>query len=188
MAPIQWITVGKFGRPHGTRGEVRFWLYNEDSEILDVDLELTVGEGDSAQTVVVDSLRFGDRFAILALQGVRRRDQVEPFRNLEAKVPRDILPEPDDDEFYQADMIGAEVLLRIGPGEETVPYGTVETFWTQPHHDIMVVRGAKRGRVLVPMIGQAIESVDVARRVIIVQPEEQWAPAEESDGDDGATS
>ena len=29
------IAIGRFGRPHGTRGELRLWAYNPESELFE---------------------------------------------------------------------------------------------------------------------------------------------------------
>jgi 16S rRNA processing protein RimM len=175
MASTDLITVGKFGRPHGTRGEVRLWLYNEESEVVDIGLELTVGmDGDSEQ-LHIRSIRFAERFAIVELFGIRSREAAQRLRNLEVHVPRSILPEAEEGSFYQADVIGAQVLIRTKSGEASRALGRVEKFWTQSHHDIMVVRTADKKRVLVPLIGRAVETVDVEAATVVLHPADEWA-------------
>ena len=39
----------------------------------------------------------------------RTREQAEALRGLRLYIPRDVLPEPDEDEFYVTDLIGMEV-------------------------------------------------------------------------------
>jgi 16S rRNA processing protein RimM len=175
MALTDLITVGKFGRPHGTRGEVRLWLYNTESEVVDADLELTVGPVDGSEQFHIRSIRFADRFAIVELHGIRSRAAAQRLRNLEAHVPRSILPDAEEGSFYQADVIGARVLIRCESGGAARPLGRVETFWTQSHHDIMVVRTVEKKRVLVPVIGRAVEAVDVEGAVVTLHPADEWA-------------
>ena len=40
----EWITCGRFGRPHGVKGEVRLWGYNQHTDLLDEGMCFYVGQ------------------------------------------------------------------------------------------------------------------------------------------------
>ena len=47
--------------------------------------------------------------AVIAFEGVRDRDAAEALKGVELFVDRAALPQPDEDEFYHADLLGLEV-------------------------------------------------------------------------------
>ena len=62
------------------------------------------------------SIRGG--MVIATLEGVADRNAAEALKGLRLYVPKDALPEPDEDEFYHADLLGLEVVQeerRSGP-------------------------------------------------------------------------
>jgi 16S rRNA processing protein RimM len=46
---------------------------------------------------------------VVRAKEVETREQAEALRGLRLYIPRDVLPEPDEDEFYVADLVGMEV-------------------------------------------------------------------------------
>ena len=51
---------------------------------------------------------------IARLSGVADRDRAEALRGLRLYLPRAALPPPEDEEYYHADLIGLEAVLRDG--------------------------------------------------------------------------
>jgi 16S rRNA processing protein RimM len=171
------ITIGKFGRPHGVRGEIRFFAYNPDSALLTDGTELHLEDG---SVVEIENIRSAARFEIVKLHGVDDRDDAEAFRNQEAGVLRDAFPEPDPDEFYLVDLIGFEVYGRRAPEDELDVVGKVDGFLEGTSTEVMAVTGPRlRGRLLVPMIDDALEEIDLENERVVLQPFDDWAVPDE---------
>ena len=64
--------------------------------------------GDRRFDIGVEAVRGG--MVIAALGGVADRDAAEALKGLRLYVSKDALPEPDEDEFYHADLLGLEVM------------------------------------------------------------------------------
>lgn len=173
------VVIGKFGRPHGVKGEVRFFLYNPDSELLQPDLELSL-QGSSVATVTVATVRRADKFAILTLVGFQGREAAERVRNAEASVPRATLPEPDPDEFYLVDAVGFELLAAKTAGAEPTTLGTLKGWLDIGPTDIMAVTGPDiRGRMLIPYADHTVDRIDFDEGRIYLHPLDTWAPGDE---------
>nr|WP_220790432.1 ribosome maturation factor RimM [Gluconacetobacter takamatsuzukensis] len=99
--------MGVVGRPHGVRGLVRVHSYAAVPEDLTAYGTLTDDRGQAW------TLRWrGDGIAELrdaAGQAVASREAAQALVNRRLYIPRASLPEPDQDEFYFADLIGLPV-------------------------------------------------------------------------------
>lgn len=171
------IAIGKFGRPHGTHGELRLWTYNPESALFERKINgFVVGE-EGEQKVTIKSIRWADRFAIVKLSGVFRRDMAEPFRNLELFVLRGDLPEPDEDEFYLVDALGWPVLLTHG--EELVEIGSVAGFMDAGASDVLRValsEDAEKESLLVPILDEIVLEMNPDSARVVLAGLDGWAP------------
>ena len=110
MTAPRLIMVAKADGAFGVRGEIRLTAFTEDPGALlrygtlrreDGSLGLTL----SAGRVVKDGV-------IARAAEVETREQAQALRGLRLYVDRAILPEPDEDEYYLADLIG---LAAVSP-------------------------------------------------------------------------
>lgn len=170
------IAIAKFGRPHGTRGEVRLWPYNPDSELYHTPrihgwARDTSGE---LRAIVITALRWSDRFAIARLEGVTSREDAELLINQEYVVDRAAFPELGDDELYLVDTIGWPVFIHHEGARWHV--GQVEGYAETGAQDIMrVTLLGGEGSWLVPMLDHCLEELAPERKRVILAPLTSWA-------------
>ncbi len=164
MGESDWIPVAKLGRPHGVRGEMRAWPFDEGSEILmDVD-EIRIEAGD--RRFKVRGCRVSNHALLLALDGINGRDEAQRLTGCIISVPVSSLPELEEDEFYHHALIGFEVL---GEGERL---GVLEEIHDTGGHDTLVVRDREAGvEVMIPFVDGMVEVDMEARRLIVTPPE-----------------
>jgi len=108
----------------------------------------------------IEAVRGG--MVIAALNGVADRNAAEALKGLRLYVSKDALPEPDEDEFYHADLLGLEV-VQDG---ETI--GTVRAIIPAGAGDVLEIdRGPRQETLLVPDIdiGAGRLTVDPPRAV-----------------------
>lgn len=162
-----WVPLAEVARPHGVRGEVRLKLYNADSDLLleldEVLLRLTNGE---EFEVSVDAARRADQAILVKLHSVDDRDRADAIRGALVCARREDFPAADDDEFYAADVIGAEAWLcaSAANGEQDRVVGTVLDYRSYPSVDIFEVKTTEGITYEVPVVASYVDRVDAAAK------------------------
>ena len=147
--------AGRVGRPHGLDGS--FHVVAADAELL---------HGRSAVFVAGVSRDISRRAGtednpIFRLAGSSSRDDAEALRGEELTVPReDVELEPD--EYWASDLAGCAVV------DGDVEVGFVRRMSALPSCEVLEVDRPDGSELLVPMVRDAIRSVDVAARRIDV--------------------
>ncbi len=186
-SPPERVAIGKLGRPHGIRGEIRLFLFNPNSEALRPGLHATVRMPDGTATdVVVDQARYAKKFVILKLQGLSGREDADALKHGQLEIDYDDLPELDDDAFYYLDLVGASVFEApevdtIDLDDDAQPLGTVDRFFETGANDVMVVDRGEQKDLFVPLVEHAVALLDLDAHQVILQPLETWT-APDTDG------
>ncbi len=157
------VCVGVVGAPHGIRGEVR--IKSHTAVPLDISAygPLTTEDG---RTVRIRKARLAKDMVIATLDGVNDRNAVETLKNQRLYIDRDKLPEPDEDEWYYADLIGLDVR---DTDAETI--GTVLAVQDFGGGELLEVRlSGTPGTVLVPFSRAAVPVVDVGGGFVVIDP------------------
>jgi 16S rRNA processing protein RimM len=152
------ISVGRVGRPHGLDGS--FHVTQPRERVLQAARTLIL-EGSEVAIVRHDGTAARP---ILRLQGVGTRERVEALRGTDLWVPRDAAPPLEEDEWLAEDLVGCRVVdgdLVVGVVARLLPYPSCELLEVQRPE-----AGAKA--LLVPLISDAVRTVDVAAQVIDV--------------------
>ncbi|HYP58287.1 MAG TPA: ribosome maturation factor RimM [Beijerinckia sp.] len=161
------ILVGRFGAPHGVRGELRLKSFTSDPRAIGAYKPLFDAEG--ARQFTIASLRLvkGDML-VAQVDGVTSRDSAAALTNLELFVPRAALPEAAEEEFYLADLIG----LDVSDAGETI--GQIIDVLNFGGGDILeIARGEGGETLLLPFTKEVVPVVDLkGRRVSVVLPDE----------------
>ena len=179
------VLVARFGAAHGVRGEIRLWSFTGDP-LASADYD-PLETKDGKRQFVIDTLRPNKDFLVARIDGVGDRNAAEALRNVELYLPRERLPEIDeDDTWYYADLVG---LAAVAPDGTDV--GTVAAVYNFGAGDIVEIAPASGGKtLLLPFTEAVVPEVDVkAKRIVVVLPEEIEVreavdPAEPSEGRD----
>ena len=164
------VVVGRIEAPYGVRGWLRVRSYTDPPENLadyrpwhlQVDGS---GDGSWREVCLRDVRPHGEGFRC-SIKGVSDRDAAARWRGALVAVTENILPAPEEDEYYWRDLIGLAVTTEAG-----VDLGRVETLMATGANDALVVRDGERER-LIPFIAQVAREVDLERGVILVD----WDP------------
>jgi 16S rRNA processing protein RimM len=157
------ILIAEIGAAHGVRGEVRVKALTADPA--------SVGDygplhDDRGRTYVVASLRpLKDDMLVVRFEGVADRTAAEKLTRIKLYVDRSVLPEPDEDEFYHADLIGLAVETV---GGETI--GRVMAVMDFGAGDLLEVEREHGKSVFVPFTRAVVPTVDLAGGRLVVEP------------------
>jgi len=189
------VVMGRVLAPFGIKGWLKVEPWCEQPEQLLGHSAWWLGRnGEWRNVKVLESAQHG-AFLIARLEGCNDRDQAMAWRGCEVALPREALPAAAEDEYYQADLIGLEVVnLR---GERL---GEVAGLFSNGAHEVMRIAPVvtpkpapdpratldpkarlepnaatrRAGERLVPWITAVVRTVDIAGRRIEVDWELDW--------------
>jgi 16S rRNA processing protein RimM len=145
------VVAGRVGRPHGLDGS--FHVEAAVAGLLIRGREVVVA---GRRAAIERRAGTGER-PILRLAGWADRDAATGLRGAELLVPRAEAPPLEEDEFYAADLVGC----RVSDGPAAV--GEVRALVALPSCEALEVdRGAGAEPLLVPLVRDAVRSVDIA--------------------------
>lgn len=160
------VVIAQIGRPHGIRGALRARPTGPTLTALPSGCPLTVRPPDgSSQTVTLERVTPAGADVLLQLAGVSTRTEAGAFRNALVLVPTELLPAPEEDEFYVRDLIGCVVHV----GDHAV--GRVVAVDPGPANDVLQVApdAADGPPLLLPFTRDAVTALDLATRRIRVR-------------------
>lgn len=177
------IAIGKLGRPHGIRGEIRLFLFNPETPTLTEGLTGCISREDAPDVeVTVEKLRYTDRFVITKFAGIDDRGEADELKHGHLEVDFEDLPEPAEDEFYYVELVGAPVYVAEredgDPPGDGEPIGVVERFFATGANDVMVVDREDHEALYVPLVEHAVVLLDFRDHRVVLQPLEIWAPVD----------
>ncbi len=192
-SPDDLVCLARIVAAHGVRGEVVLKSYCERPENVAAYGPLFDETGERVIEIV--GLRLAKKGVVARLKGIEDRNAAEALKGLRLHVRRSVLPAPQADEWYHADLIGLEVVTPEG-----VRIGTLVAIHDFGAGDLLEIglvgnRGTKgkagdkakgnagdkaKGKagdksgdtVLVPFTRAHVPEVDPARgRVVVTAPE-----------------
>jgi 16S rRNA processing protein RimM len=157
------VLVGTITGAHGIRGEVKLRSFTADPAAIAAYSPLETAKG---AKIEIAKLRPQKDGFIAILKGVTDRNAAEALRGTELFVPRERLPEPEEDEVYVHDLIGLPVFLadgsRLGEIVEVADYGAGDLI------DVKVE--GRKDTVLIPFASQYVLEAD-GSKVVVDLPE-----------------
>jgi 16S rRNA processing protein RimM len=172
--PDDLLLVGRVARTHGNRGQV---IVNPETDFAGE--RFRVGEvlfvGPEARPVPrrITAARFQQGRPIVGLEGIASMNDAEAIAGAELWMPSSALPPLPTATFYRHDLVGCDVR---DTGDAFV--GRVADVQGPMDRSCLVVEGP-RGEVLIPMVETVCVRVDLAARLIVVDPPEGLLDANE---------
>ena len=149
------LHAGRVGRPHGLDGS--FHVTRPRAVLLKLGGAVRIGE-----RVHEIARRAGtEERPILRLRGIDDRAGAEALREADLLVERADAPPLAEGEYWPEDLEGCAVLTADGR-----ELGVVRAMRALPSCEVLEV-----GDLLVPMVGDAVVSIDLAERRIVVDAE-----------------
>jgi 16S rRNA processing protein RimM len=157
------ICVGQILGAHGVRGLVKLASFTEDPEAIARYGKLTDENG--VRIFAVELVGANKGHWIARIDGISDRDTVQALAGTRLFVERGKLPEPDDDEFYHADLIGLRAEL---PDGTTV--GTVSAMHNFGAGDIVELSLPSGKRPLLPFDRDSVPAIDIRGGRLVIDP------------------
>jgi 16S rRNA processing protein RimM len=162
--PGTWVCLAELGAAKGVRGALRLNCFNENpADVVRYTLHAGPG-GPVLKARILEAPKPGQ--LVVAIEGVNDRDAAAALTGTRLYTPRDALPPPDEDEFYNHDLIGLAVFHVDGR-----ELGRVAAVLDHGAGTLLDVEGAEgiKGFVL-PFTREAVPTVDVAGGRVVADP------------------
>lgn len=170
----EMVIMGRIVAPYGIFG----WLkIQPDTETLDSLFHYPdwwLGRDDQWQKFEVEHAKVHGNTLLVKLNGVSDRDAAFKLKGKQVSVPREQLPEPDEDEYYWSDLIGLQVT-----NQQQMALGEVVDVFETGANDVLVVKQTAKQvskqndaqgvrERLIPFIAQVVLEVDTAGKTMLV--------------------
>lgn len=166
------IQVGVFGAPHGVRGEVRLKSHTGDPTAIGDYGPLSDDAGRRFELTALRPVK--DDILVVRVKGVSDRNAAAALTNVKLFIDRAALPQADEEEFYQADLIGLRAETQDG-----APVGTVVAVHNHGAGDILEIAPEAGETLLLPFTRAVAPVVDVRGGRIVVAPPAEVEAREE---------
>lgn len=159
------VAIGQVSKVHGLAGELKVWPHSQDPRLFTPGARLYFANarGAAPGERVVERVRVHKRHVLLKLKDVNTPERAEEFVGGEVLIARQMLPPPDEDEYYWADLLGCRVL--DGQGRQL---GRVANIMATAGDDLLVVEDQGR-ETLIPFRQEMVTQVDPAAGLIRVE-------------------
>lgn len=158
------LVVGRIGRAHGVRGDLFVEVRTDEPELRFAQGVTLKTSNDQSLTVATSKWHSGR--LVVHFVGYDDRTRAETLRGLSLSIEVDPLVLPSqDDEYYDHQLIGLQVVLQTG---QTV--GTVVEVVHLPGQDLLAVRRPELAEVLIPFVKQIVPNVDIANGSLTITP------------------
>lgn len=174
--PDRLLLMGRFGRSHGIRGDVKVVPETDDPKRFASLKRVFVGPAPEAATErAVRDVRFqypkGRVVVLLTLDGAATPEDAEALRNLNVYAHEDDLPALGEGEVFLHDLAGLDVWAVDEAGEPAERLGVVRDLYDGAQLLFAVAREGKP-EVLLPDVDEFVVAVDLTGRRLLVRPPE----------------
>lgn len=165
------ICIGAIKGVHGVRGQVRVISYASQPEDIFAYAPLTDEKG--GQVFALTFRGMGNDHFIAAIEGVTTREAAEKLKGTKLFVPRDLLPEEEEDEYYHADLEGMDV--RDDKGASLGRVVAVHDYGAGPFLEVQPPKGKT---FMVPFKDEFVPVVDADAGFLTTLLPEGWLTEE----------
>ncbi len=159
----QRVLMGVITGAHGVRGLVRVKSFTAEPDDIAAYGPLEDERGE--RSFRLERVGAAKGVLLVRLDGIGDRNAAEALRGVRLYLPRAALPEPGEDEYYHADLIGLAVVLRNGE-----VLGRVRAVHDYGAGDSLEVERPDGGVVIVPFTAAIVPEVDIKGGRLVVEP------------------
>jgi 16S rRNA processing protein RimM len=167
LSTQQYIVVGEISGVFGVKGWVKVYSFTDPRENILNYSPWILRKGSELKSVAVLDGGMQGGAVIASLSGITDRDMAASLGGYEILIDENLLPEPEEGEYYWRDLIGLKVETEQG-----IALGVVDYLLETGANDVLVVKEDKQERLIPFLQGQFVKSIDLKAGLIIVD----WDP------------
>lgn len=146
------ITIGKFGAPHGVRGEMRVVPLTDFPDRFETLKQVFLEDN---TVLEIEQVKYNKQFVILKFKNYIDRAMVESLKGKYLQVNREDVPPLAPGEYYSFDIIGLKVYDDKG-----AYLGSIKEILKTGSNDVYVVQNEKN-EVLVPALKKVVTDINL---------------------------
>jgi 16S rRNA processing protein RimM len=162
------VVMGKVLVPYGVNGWVKVYSFTEKLESFLTYKKLFLSKDkENWLEIKAKEVKLHGKTIIAKFSEIADRTQAENYKNYLIGVPKDCLPQLNDNQYYWNDLIGFEVFNL-----QNVSFGLVNTYIETGANDVIVVKGDRER--LIPYTSMTVLKIDTIKDKIIVDWDEDF--------------
>ena len=170
------VIMGIITAPHGVRGQMKVKIFCERAKDLTAYGPLSLEDGTALPLQIKG---FTKGLAICSAASVSDRDAAEALKGSTLYLERDKLPELDEGEIYQADLLGMQVCSSDG-----TLLGKVVGFHDFGAGEIVEIQLPESNKTeMLPYYPPFLKQSDIKARQIILDVQDAHEPEKDGQGD-----
>ncbi|MDR2459438.1 MAG: ribosome maturation factor RimM [Deltaproteobacteria bacterium] len=163
FGPSGLIRLARIAAPHGIQGAVKLLFFGGDPFVLETAKELYLeGPEGNPKSIKVKSVTASKKAVIVQLEDIQDRNAASLLKGHYLSLPRAALPQAQDDEYYQADLLGFTV------AHEKTTLGQVIGFQDYGPYTLLAFCDTTGKEILVPWTSEFILDVDSLQKTITI--------------------
>jgi len=161
------VLIAEIVGVHGIKGTSKIRSYAESLSLFKPGCPIAVRErGGQEKSLEIKWVKPHAGTALIAFKGINERHQAQALIGAELFVPKDELPELEEDSYFWFDLIGMAVYTTA---DEYL--GRIESIIETGSNDVFVVQDNKK-EVLIPALESVVIGIDTkAKRMQVDLPE-----------------
>lgn len=176
------LQVGMITGAHGLGGLVRVRSFTDVPEHLATYKSLSDDRG-KPLSLTIENMESGRDRLLARVDAVTDRNRAEALKGTKLYIDRADLPEPGDDDFYHADLIGLAAESTDGQ-----PCGTVIAIHNFGAGDVLEIRGKDGDTMLLPFTREAVPEIHIRAGRMVINPPTLTDAVAEPDSPDTPTA
>jgi len=162
-----FVQLGAFIKHHGLNGELKVFLYNENSETLVPGISIWFKDGEEFIPYELESIRGSKNNLLVKLKNINSRESSQFLIKKEIYVSRSDFPELKEG-FYINDIIGFKV-----KNDNEKPFGYLKDVLVITGREILLVEYLGK-EIMIPNIEEFVKLFDFENRIVIINNIEQF--------------
>lgn len=167
----RFIPLAAIAQPHGVHGRVKLKLFSESLDSFERYIPHMRLEDGTPISLKITSEAGGAPVAEIA--AIKNREEAQLWRGKLLGVPRSIMQETADNEYYIEDLIGLSLITTTGE-----PFGTIRAVENYGAGDILVIDCVNGSEALLPLTDEIFPQIDIDAGTATICPPEMLIASE----------
>lgn len=161
---MDMFRVGVYSNTHGIKGEIKVFPTTDNISRFDYLKEIVMDCGkDGMKNFEVSGCRYFKNMVIMKIKGIDNINDIEKYKGADIYVTRENAQPLEEDEFYIADILDADVY-----SDEGEKIGIINDCMQTGANDVFVVKMNNGKEALFPVIKECVLDIDTDEKKVTV--------------------